>query len=179
MERKIISDDEVREMMIAVETKTVTRAICPHCDKPDSTIDHLLGTERETKWYCDECGGRYELHFSKTRCAFYRLNEWRIDLAVVLKYQEAIVVVKGMAFAEGDKSAYDTSHIEYHYNEGTCPTNWMGVECLYDNAIGDPDPHGMFKFIGFELYPEGGEECDFDWGPLIIRVREEWYRNGI
>jgi len=82
----------------------------------------------------------------------------------------AYVVVKGMAFAVGTKDNYEAG-CEYFYDEHTCPVNWMGVECLYDNRNNDTDPHGMFEYVGHEEYPEGGSDCNYDWEPLIKRIK--------
>jgi hypothetical protein len=39
----------------------------------------------------------------------------------------------------------DDSH-RYYYNEGTCPTNYLGVLKVFDDE-GDDDPHGIFEFV--------------------------------
>jgi len=160
---------------MSIKIETITKAICPHCNEPDSTIDHLLGSNQETKWYCDACGGRYSLTFSESGCDVSPLREWRINLAVVLMHNNIFVVVEGAAYAKDDPSNYDASNLRYFYDEHTCPVNWMGVECLYDAENNDTDPHGLFRFLGFELFPDDGGDCNFNWEPLIARVRNEYF----
>lgn len=42
----------------------------------------------------------------------------------------------------------ELAHQKYHYNEHTCPTNYIGdVLKVVDPADGDQDPHGIFKFV--------------------------------
>ena len=156
-----------------IKSTTVTRAICPHCEKETSTVDHLLGGTVSTAWYCDSCGGRYSLNFSSTGCVIRPLKEWIISVAVVLQLGKTFVVVKGMLFAKGSRENFDDSNLQYFYDEHTCPINWMGVECLYDSENDDSDPHGLFSFVGYELYPEGFEDGGLDWVPLINRVLSE------
>lgn len=45
-------------------------------------------------------------------------------------------------YPESGKDPHD--HLYYHYNEGTCPTNWLdGIARIIHNE--DSDPHGVFQ----------------------------------
>jgi len=158
-----------------MHTKKITKtmSVCPHCDCVCSPVDHLFENKYggDTSWYCDGCGGKYKIEYdSSKKCLISPLDEWKIDIAVVMKYQDIFVVVKGVAFAEGSRGNFDDSNFPYYYNEHTCPVNWMRVECLYDSKTENGDPHGLFEYVGYEVYPDGGQDCNFDWATLINRV---------
>lgn len=35
------------------------RVVCPHCAKPDSTVEHLMDGQSFGPWYCDSCNKSY------------------------------------------------------------------------------------------------------------------------
>lgn len=55
---------------------------------------------------------------------------------------------------ESRQAMYD--HLEYHYNEHTCPTNWLGgqVCALLDRKDQDDDPHGLFEVVTMVTHEE-------------------------
>lgn len=151
---------------------------CPHCGKDaGSQIDHLMEEGFRTQWYCNHCGGKYKLDVEKggEQVQVQALDERIRDCAILLKYEGAYVVARGMLAVEAGEPADMSAH-EYFYNEHACPTNWMkDVLCLYDSAHDDTDPHGMFEYVGSELMEEDQHDCNYDWRPFIERQRRKNY----
>jgi len=52
-------------------------------------------------------------------------------------------------------------HLNYFYKEHTCPTNFVGVECVVVNA--DYDPHGMYTFVRFVSNQEIKNKYHLTW----------------
>jgi len=128
--------------------KTKHHVECPHCHKPAGTIDHLIGRNIDTSWYCDNCGGRYRLVMGKGTVFTEPLDE-RIDPTLVfLRNGDVLLAVKGREFTAGGKATALEGHEEYFYNTHTCPTNFMGeVEAVIDMRTGNDDPHGIFEYV--------------------------------
>jgi hypothetical protein len=61
---------------------------------------------------------------------------------ILLKRGPLLLVVKGENYSD-----FEPNH-EYHYNEHTCPTNYLRrTVMLIDLETLDTDPHGAFTYI--------------------------------
>lgn len=151
----------MNQMKPLVQTKNY--AICPCCEKPDSTIDHLLNTDTSTSWYCDNCGERYSISFKKTGEVFTQATGERVNKNIVLlKNGNVGLVVEGMSFSGAE------SNQEYYYNEHTCPTNYMkNVLAVIDLEHNDSDPHGIFEYVKTLDWDKDVEDCNYDYSHIM------------
>lgn len=124
---------------------TKTHVVCPACRSPDSTVDHLKGSEQQLKWYCQQCGAEYTF----TLTAGFKVVDVKLTgnsvrkTLVLLRCGKVGLVVQGMSF-----SHIKNNNDGYYYDEGTCPTNYMPqVLKVIDLETGDPDPHGIFEYV--------------------------------
>lgn len=148
--------------------RTTTYAVCPACGADAGSIDHLLGKDMQTWWYCDSCGQRYQLAFKSDGTVDITLARGRkittMDV-MVLKPQPKPVyfVVEGMRF-EGERDDDDRDENEskqFLYEEHSCPINWLRpVLMSYD---GDHDPHGVIEYVCYR--DESELPPDENWGP--------------
>lgn len=124
--------------------RTKTYAVCPSCKEDAGTVDHLLGQEVKTSWYCDHCGQQYQLEFFKDGRVLISLDKGKkittYDVLVLEPQAKPLYfIVEGMRFEPGDDDP------RYFYEEHSCPTNWLRPEMVYHD--GDADPHGVIKFV--------------------------------
>lgn len=62
---------------------------------------------------------------------------------------------------------------KYYIEEHTCPINWMqSVEAIHIERLG-PDPHGLFKYLGRVVAPEGLGVDDWVDEPTICDLFEQ------
>ncbi len=59
----------------------------------------------------------------------------------------------------GEWAADDMGFVEYHYNEHTCPSNWLGVDVIAD---GDDDPHGFAVYVRSVPRPDDWDRNDYE-----------------
>lgn len=130
--------------------RTTTYAVCPQCGEDAGIVDHLLGQTTWTAWYCDSCGQRYGLDFKADGTVGIEAMPERIvktfDL-LILEPQEHPVyfIVEGMRFEGTDDNRSPEHAARFHYEEHSCPTNWLKPEVVYYK--GDTDPHGLIEFV--------------------------------
>ncbi len=147
--------------MIRVITKT--HALCPHCGFLAATIDHAI-RGWFPPWLCDNCckwyevrkhGDTFEVRKSegKEPWPWYWVLLQNGDIRILLKRQRC--------------ASWDESTDEYHYNEGTCPINYLsGIECIADGY--NVDPHGVFEFV--KTWPwKDGDDAD----EIMTKIIEE------
>jgi len=132
--------------------------VCPTCLKGEHRVDHLLAGTK-TSWYCNnvECGRRFHLEVLKDgRVVTEPEDERTIPTVVTLESKGPVrIEVQGFVIVK-DGQEPDFSHDEYHYNEHTCPVNYLGVEEVIDPTTGDEDPHGIFQYVKTEVWKEDG-----------------------
>lgn len=127
--------------------------VCPHCQgDTGSVINHLLKEKlpREVgPWDCDSCGNYFELVIHSATDIDIKIVDGKriekLEVLLVLPPQDKplYVVVEGMDFVKnGDPIDLDKS---FHFDENSCPTNWLKVDRIYFD--GDADPHGLFRFV--------------------------------
>lgn len=142
-----------------IETKHFIE--CPHCQKDRKRIDHLFSVDGNEisfgPWYCDKCGFAYGGTVKGKEVFIEKLNR-RVDKSIVfLKNENVLLCVRGLYF----DGVHDIENDRYYYDEGTCPTNYMGnVEVVIDLKDGDADPHGIFKFVASIPYRQYEEMDD-------------------
>lgn len=130
--------------------KTERYIFCPICGKEGKRVDHLpIGCK--TVWYCDECGGEFRLQVIEGGDVECEATGHRKDRTLVTLRSDAPVtlVVEGMVFSQTPEDERE-HHVEYFYNEHTCPTNYMGNVLRVISGDGDTDPHGIFRFVKVE-----------------------------
>ncbi len=143
--------------------KTTTHIVCPSCNQPDKSVDHLKGQRVDTMWYCDHCGKRYEFTVlpDLTVKELKATGEYLEKAIVLLRNGSVGLVVEGMTFHCPGKRD-DHSH-DYFYNEHTCPTNYMRYVCaVVDLEAKDTDPHGIFQYVTTLPWDEKAKECNND-----------------
>ena len=158
-------------------TRTNTYAVCPSCGADAGQVDHLLGRNVETLWYCDACGQRYRLVFHASGSVDISIAKGRkittVDLLVLKpQTQPVYFIVHGMRFVDemtvadklrdatlqltGDAPTGQVSDVtaaeehdrkQFYYEEHSCPTNWLKPEKVYFD--GDNDPHGLIEFVAW------------------------------
>lgn len=128
-----------------IVTRIRAYAVCPSCGADAGAVDHLIGTETKTAWYCDSCGRRYRLEFKQDGSVDIEAIAGRkistVDL-LVLKPQDKPVyfLVEGMRFEE-----FPDNDKQFYYESHSCPTNWLEPVMVYHD--GDADPHGLIEFV--------------------------------
>lgn len=152
------------KLMIPV-VETTHYAVCPCCQEQTSTIDHLLGKDTTTWWYCDNCGERYEIMFKRSGEVYTKpMNERKEKHLVLLRNGDIGLVVEGMSFS----GSVPEEHHEYYYNEHTCPTNYMKVVlAVIDLKHRDQDPHGIFEYVATLDYDQNVEDCNYDYSEVM------------
>ena len=159
-------------------TSTRTYVHCPHCDKPDTTIDHV-GFDKANgqiqsfgTWHCDHCGGGYRGQLLEDGTLELTLVEDKVirtrDLVMIPAGlpKPIFMIMRGMRFSSHEKMnaerGRDVNDRTYYYESGSCPTNWIPNidKMIYD---GDTDPHGVIKFVrgvDADKITEGDEDLD-------------------
>lgn len=155
-----------------------TCVICPHCEaKTDASIDHLKPGQPAGPWYCDACGGSYNLiggaspsEAVVTKGASRKTPT--LDL-LVLNPQDAPVYVALRGFIIHDnpysftgrpRGAVESEHEQgmarFFYETHSCPTNWLQHIAMLAHK-GDTDPHGLLTFVRRVPLPApvGGQDC--------------------
>ena len=132
---------------------TQTYALCPHCGKTGSTIDHAE-LEWFPPWCCNHCGEWYQARkiqgCFEVRKAIPRMGIWDCvrhpDYWLILKCGDLVVIIKSShSPPKGTETKEEwLGHLEYYYEEHTCPTNFIrGVdEIAYEGVI---DNQRMFQ----------------------------------
>jgi hypothetical protein len=122
----------------------------------------------QTAWYCDTCGQRYRLSFSRDGAVEIAPAKGRkITTIDVLKLspqaKPVYFIVKGMRFEDDDTLEDDdrAGGKQFFYEEHSCPTNWLKPEMVYFD--GDADPHGLIEFV--ETADSNAFPPDESYGP--------------
>lgn len=124
--------------------------VCPACDSKDSSCGHIHNESSFGPWYCDTCregyrGKRDEDGIFHVERTYERIH----DILIALSFNKIIFLVKGMQFENSEKPLVINDEIHrYHYEENTCPVNFLRVEEVIDLKEMDFDPHGLFKYLG-------------------------------
>ena len=159
-------------------TRTNLQFQCPCCEKYYFSYQHLVdekpGERRKRyEWTCDKCVATVEFSVDWDDLSVNIINakkppEGKAKALVLLR----LLPVKGTVLKEPihivvEKKNY--SHEEdlkkfsddaaYHYNDHTCPTNYLSVEAIIEGN--DDDPHGIFHFVEAIWMPEGFDHCEF------------------
>jgi predicted RNA-binding Zn-ribbon protein involved in translation (DUF1610 family) len=137
-----------------VEIRMVPHIVCPACgDSTGFRCDHVLrGSFRHVgPWFCDQCGHSFMFERVDRGIAATPRSERKVTTLDVLaldpQAEPVFVVVEGMRF-EGDAQDDGTTEAErkqFHYEEHSCPVNWLRPVLVY--AAGDADPHGLLRFV--------------------------------
>lgn len=149
-----------------VETKVFCK--CPLCEKHDFRIDHLFNDAAKRSegyypvyWSCDKCRAKFDIRvFADRHVEFSQTGTEEnpfLPAVILLKSNTGddqdrpiYAVVRAGTHKDAidkEKAERFSSHLDYYYNEGTCPTNWWrNTVCLIQDQ--DEDPHGCFEFVG-------------------------------
>jgi hypothetical protein len=154
---------------VKVETTTYTtvKCKCPLCGKHEWTVDHLFETAAKQPegyypvyWSCDKCFAKFDIRVYKDQ--HVEMSQTGVEEN---PYIPAVVLLKSNTGDNQERPIYavvwngsrkktiaeeqseaGSTHLDYHFNEGTCPTNWWRhTICLVQDQ--DPDPHGCFEFV--------------------------------
>lgn len=87
-------------------------------------------------------------------------NTWMIDTLDLLQMDESItgknkvyIMVEGVCRCDKDGNL-DTSGQPYFFEEHTCPWNYLRFPI---SVNGDPDPHGIFRWVASIPLPDDYE----------------------
>lgn len=136
---------------MSIVTRTKTYAVCPHCQADAGCIDHLLGSGCRTRWYCDTCGGEFNLILhSQGATADISTSAGRriatMDVLILRPQDKPIYfVVKGMRFEPRDSPVTEDTGKKFFYESHSCPTNWLQPVLMYHD--GSDDPHGLIEYV--------------------------------
>jgi ribosomal protein L37AE/L43A len=156
----------------AVTAITKHHVVCPACQKPSGTLDHLK-QNTETLWYCDECGVRYKLVLKDGRVEVTATADRTEKRLVVLKREGFYLIVEGLVFIGADAPDAGEHNHAYFYNEHTCPTNYLKrVKAVVEKSEGrimclDPDPHGCFEYVATLPWDNDIEDSN---SPLPVKL---------
>lgn len=130
-------------------TKPDRYIVCPACNKDEKRVDHLPeGTK--TAWYCDECGVRFRVHilpFGRVGCEVMPGEEKSPRVVTLKSTRPFTLQLNAFTLLPDDD---EVGHASYHYNEHTCPTNFLGEVFRVIAEDGEEDPHGIFQFVKIE-----------------------------
>lgn len=149
-------------------TYTTVKCKCPLCGKHEWTVSHLFADAAKRSegyypvyWDCAECFAKFDIRiYADQHVEFSQTgtNENPFIESIVLLRSSMVgeggtpiyAVLNTRSFKdqlEKEKAEPFSSSLDYYYNDGTCPTNWLrDVIALVQD--GDPDPHGCFEFVG-------------------------------
>jgi hypothetical protein len=147
---------------LSVIAVTKRHVVCPACDKPAGTIDHMIEDAIRLGepsmicgWYCEHCGWEYRGHvFADGTAKVDKTGKRKIETRALLKLEplkgDVYIEVEGMTFLGVGETIDGKDLVEdsrYYYEEGTCPTNYLGsIREIWEGDYG-MDPHGLFKLI--------------------------------
>jgi hypothetical protein len=157
-----------------------TFVVCPACNEearyPINTAGGHLEGSFTTKPTCDKCGVKssYEMTLVNGVLTCEKVTQLGVEqkkCLSLLRYNKEgsmlYVVVMNWTYKHCE---FDLDR-EYHYNEGTCPTNWLGVTMIVED--GDPDPHGVFQFVRSVLIEDLVKEMGVTEGQLLGSNNED------
>lgn len=140
------NSQNVPEENVKAEITTKRFVTCPGCKKYLHCVDHLFdGTEHSFKgWPCRGEGCRTAIsgtvHADGTITRSMR--DTRPHSFLLLKLRDLYLVSKEML--EYD-AADDTD--DYFYHSHQCPTNLLGDVVAVYGPCGEPDQHGMIRYV--------------------------------
>lgn len=84
-------------------------------------------------------------------------------LLLRIRGTKILLVVSHPKYDSGRDHEEWLAHQKYYFEEHTCPTNVVPVECIIDGN--DHDPHGIFEFVAWKPRPADfdEDECNYDW----------------
>lgn len=143
----------------------VLHAVCPHCGEVAKRLDYLLAMAAKKPygfgpWACDSCNHYYSGTLSTvdgkpsviTVKSDKSSSEEVYDLLVLPPQNKPVYLI--VSTEDYGRKERDQS---FYYNEHTCPTNW--IKRVVGIVIGDdPDPHGLFEFVGRTYHHEASAE---------------------
>lgn len=133
--------------------KFIYHLACMHCEKPDAFditwhMSQPVG-RNYGPWFCGNCGKSQVLTILESGGVQVEAHKntrlTTLDLLVLQPRSEPVyLVVEGFRLSnEGEAFEMDNA---YHYNEHTCPTNFVD-KILSFIVNGNDDPHGLFEFV--------------------------------
>ncbi len=164
-------------MKAAIATKTYLA--CPECGDSAHSWGHLKVGGSFGPWYCDACGFGIKGTVTEDGADIEGVEGRKMNTLVLLRLYEPLkngnavhIVVEGMTFVKAGQHP-DFSNDGYHYNEYTCPWNYLRLP-LKDGE--DCDPHGVFVHQETILMPDGYDSpidgLD-EWKMLFSSLRDE------
>lgn len=165
--------------------KMLPHIVCPSCGKDDGFRCDNIVTEKPGRffgpWYCDGCGAAITGSRADNGDIEIEVrNERKIDTIdlLVLEPQDKPVyfLVPGSRYEGGhwdDDSRTEDESKQYHYDESSCPTNWLHPEAI--RIGGDNDPHGLIKYLGYRDYsalPPSDYGCRQAWEYFTVFDQE-------
>jgi predicted RNA-binding Zn-ribbon protein involved in translation (DUF1610 family) len=149
---------------------------CPNCGEFSSSLTHIEVGQTFGPWYCSDCGRGYvgkrithtevDLNTYLRQCIKTLVllrNDDGLDLTMleahsveVAEYKPVFVIVEGIHVIDNDKEELRFDGDQYFYEEHSCPTNFMKVECFIQGD--DADPHGIWLWVETIVKPNDYEQ---------------------
>lgn len=134
---------------------------CPACENGEHRIDHLFESAKKQgsvsfgPWNCHHCFKAFGGKVYADQTVLVEVVEDRarfVPTYVHLKSNHKekpihlVLRTRLMEKSVKDQRAGDSSNLQYYFDEGTCPTNYLRDVVLIAEG-GDFDPHGVFSFV--------------------------------
>lgn len=127
---------------------------CPDCGSMEHDYGHISIGGTFGPWYCDKCGCSAQGRVTLEGVDVARGKNRKASTLVLLRLgsdTRTHIVVEGMVFyPEGGRPVIDPALDEFHYNENTCPWNYLRLPIKMGD---DCDPHGVFVHQETVLMP--------------------------
>lgn len=142
---------------------------CPTCQEKHR-IGHLEPSDKTYQWQCECCTDISFIYHNKEELEIVSVKtppEGKSHLLILLKAdfqgtdakKPVYLIVQKMNYRHELDIKTITEYEEYHYNQHTCPSNYLGGTTILEGD--DDDPHGIFKFQEVVFTPEGYDATDF------------------
>jgi len=177
------------EHKVTPQIKTVLTMDCPHCSEiVELSLQTHQNLENSKDWTsynysCPKCQGKYDQKVEDGKVYIKKQTGFRKESVVFLRHKgpdgHIYLVVKGRYNSDGEALDPEKTYDRYFYEQHTCPVNYFrdAESVLYamPNGRWDPDPHGLFEYIGTfvpEIQPFDMDEITDNLKDLVERMRQ-------
>ena len=136
-------------MLAEVASETRSYVVCPACGGEGFRTP--VSPRGSGPWSCPACGVEFHMRVTpEGSVELRRTGNVSLRALHLLRRGDEdsenalYLVVQGVSFQ--NEQGFDEDTAAYHYNEGTCPVNYLGVVEVVEGTT--RDPHGCFEYVG-------------------------------